>query len=259
MDTLSLTGKVAIITGSGRETGIGAGIAAALARNGAWVVINHVSDTTAPRAAKVAESLNQNTSGKAVVVQADVSSAEGAKMLVNETLRLFGVDHVDILVNNAATGSLEPFLNVSSSSMESTFRSIVFAPVYMIQSVIPHMPRGGRIINIGSVASKICPSPIAIYAGAKAAADAMTFAMSMELGRGYGVTINTVMPGGVATDAFPKEIMEKMHEPLIAMTRAEERIGTTEDIGDAVLLLCNEKSRWITGQVISVSGGVTGG
>lgn len=97
MDTLSLAGKVAIITGSGRETGIGAGIATALARNGAWVVINHVSDKSAPRAAKVAETLNQNTAGKAVVVQADVSSPEGAKMLVEKSLELFGVDHVDIL------------------------------------------------------------------------------------------------------------------------------------------------------------------
>jgi NAD(P)-dependent dehydrogenase (short-subunit alcohol dehydrogenase family) len=97
MDTLSLAGKVAIITGSGRETGIGAGIALALARNGAWVVINHVSDETAPRAAKVVEALNQSTAGKAVVVQADVSSPEGAKKLVDEGLRLFGVDHLDIL------------------------------------------------------------------------------------------------------------------------------------------------------------------
>ncbi|KAE8551184.1 hypothetical protein EYB25_007420 [Talaromyces marneffei] len=259
MDTLSLAGKVAIITGSGRETGIGAGIATALARNGAWVVINHVSDKSAPRAAKVAETLNQNTVGKAVVVQADVSSPEGAKMLVEEGLRLFGVDHVHILVNNAASGSVEPFLKASPSFMEGMFKTIVFGPVYMIQAVIPHMPRGGRIINTGSVASKVCPGPVPIYSGAKAAVDAMTFGMSMELGRGYGVTINTVMPGGVATDALPKEVMEKLHQPLIAMTRAEERIGTIEDIGDAVLLLCSENSRWITGQVISVSGGITGG
>ena len=97
MDTLSLAGKVAIITGSGRETGIGAGIATALARNGAWVVLNHVSDKTAPRAAKVAETLNQTTAGKAVVVQADVSSPEGAQKVVDEGLKLLDVDHVDIL------------------------------------------------------------------------------------------------------------------------------------------------------------------
>lgn len=95
-DTLSLDRKVAIVTGSGRETGIGAGIASALARNGAWVVINHVSDATAPRAAGVAQGIIDN-GGKAVVVQADVSTPEGAKGLVQQTLERFGVEHIDIL------------------------------------------------------------------------------------------------------------------------------------------------------------------
>lgn len=97
MDTLSLAGKVAIITGSGRESGIGAGVARALARNGAWVVINHVSEGTAPRAAKVAESINQTTDGKAIVVRADVTTPEGAQTLVEETLKQFEVDHINIL------------------------------------------------------------------------------------------------------------------------------------------------------------------
>jgi NAD(P)-dependent dehydrogenase (short-subunit alcohol dehydrogenase family) len=121
------------------------------------------------------------------------------------------------------------------------------------------MPRGGRIINTGSVASRLGITPAALYGAAKAAVDSMTFAIAMELGRGYGVTINTIAPGPVETGALPKEIAQKIHEPLIAMTRAEERVGTAEDIADAVLLLCSEKSRWITGQVISVSGGITGG
>lgn len=162
-------------------------------------------------------------------------------------------------MNNAAGGGVEPWLSSSPSFIENMFRTIAFAPVYMIQAVIPHMPRGGRIINTGSVASKVCPPSVPIYSGAKAAVDAMTFGMSMDLGRGYGVTINTVMPGGVSTDALPSEVLEKIHGPLVAMTRAEERIDTIEDIGDAVLLLCSEKSRWITGQAISVSGGITGG
>ncbi|OKL59522.1 hypothetical protein UA08_05420 [Talaromyces atroroseus] len=259
MDDLSLAGKVAIITGSGRETGIGAGIAHTLASNGAWVVINHISDKTAHRAANVAESIVQNTTGKAVVVQADVSTPEGAKKLVEESLKQFEVDHVDILVNNAANGNPEPFLKASSSSMETLFKSIVFAPVYLIQSAIPHMPRGGRIINTGSVATRLGMGPTAIYGAAKAAVESMTFSMAMDLGRGFGVTINTIAPGPVETDALPKEFAQKIHEPLIAMTKAEERVGTAEDIADAVLLLCSEKSRWITGQVISVSGGITGG
>jgi NAD(P)-dependent dehydrogenase (short-subunit alcohol dehydrogenase family) len=97
-DSLSLENKVAIVTGSGKENGIGAGIAFALARAGARVVINHVSATSAPRAAEVSASIEKAAGkGAAIVVQADVSSAEGAKKLVDETLGGFGVDHIDIL------------------------------------------------------------------------------------------------------------------------------------------------------------------
>lgn len=95
-DTLDLTGKVAIITGSGKETGIGARIATILARNGALVVINHVSDTSRPRAAGVAQAICQD-GGKAIAVQADVSTIEGANKLVHQTLEQFRVDHIDII------------------------------------------------------------------------------------------------------------------------------------------------------------------
>jgi NAD(P)-dependent dehydrogenase (short-subunit alcohol dehydrogenase family) len=99
-DTLSLKGKVAIVSGSGRENGIGAGIAVALARNGAAVTINYVSESTANRAADVAESIRK-VGGKATHVQADVTTPEGAKKLVEETLKAFLVDHIDILGESA--------------------------------------------------------------------------------------------------------------------------------------------------------------
>lgn len=95
-DTLELHGKVAIITGSGKETGIGACIATTLARNGALVAINHVSDSSAPRAAGVVGRIREQ-GGKAVVVQADVSTVEGANKLVSQTLELLKVDTIDII------------------------------------------------------------------------------------------------------------------------------------------------------------------
>lgn len=95
-DTLSLQGKVAIVTGSGRENGIGAGIALALARNGASVVVNYVSDSVNDRAAQVAETLRE-AGGQAIVVQAGVDTLEGARHLVKQTLEGFKVDHIDIL------------------------------------------------------------------------------------------------------------------------------------------------------------------
>ncbi|KAB8232480.1 SDR family NAD(P)-dependent oxidoreductase [Aspergillus alliaceus] len=257
VDTLSLTGKVAIITGSARETGIGAAIAAALARNGAYVTIDHVSDSSAEAAARVAQKIS-NEGGRVTVVQADVSTPEGAKMLVDETLAAFNVDHIDILVNNAAAGMPQSVLQATRQSLETVFSTIVYAPIFVVQAAVPYMPRGGRVINIGSVASKLGMAPVAIYGAAKAASDSLTYSMAMELGRSHGITVNTVSPGPVNTGVLPKEQAEKIDGFLVPMTRAEGRVGTTEDIADATLLLASEKSRWITGQVISVSGGITG-
>jgi NAD(P)-dependent dehydrogenase (short-subunit alcohol dehydrogenase family) len=96
VDTLSLQGKVAIVTGSGRENGIGFGIALALARNGASVTVNYVSDSTAERAEDVCTLLRE-AGGKAIAIQASVDTVEGAQHLVNKTLEGFGTDHIDIL------------------------------------------------------------------------------------------------------------------------------------------------------------------
>jgi NAD(P)-dependent dehydrogenase (short-subunit alcohol dehydrogenase family) len=95
-DDLSLTGKVAIVTGSGRENGLGASIARALARNGAAVAINYVSESSAPRAASVAESI-RSAGGTVTVVAADVTTPTGAEHLVRETLHAFGGSKIDIL------------------------------------------------------------------------------------------------------------------------------------------------------------------
>lgn len=152
----------------------------------------------------------------------------------------------------------QSFLQAERQSLDAIFESIVYGPIFTIQAALPYMPRGGRIVNIGSIASKLGMSGSAIYGAAKAAQDALTYSLAMELGRGHGVTINTVAPGPVDTDALPKNVADKLHGFLVPMTRVEERVGTQDDIADAVLLLASEKSRWITGQVISVSGGITG-
>lgn len=162
-------------------------------------------------------------------------------------------------VNNAAAGIPHGSLSATRESLDTIFSSIVYAPIFLVQAVVPHMPRGSRVINIGSIASKLGMAPVATYGAAKAALDALTYSMAMELGRNHGITINTVSPGPVDTEALPKEQAESINQMLLPLTRAEERLGTTEDIADAVLLLASENSRWITGQVISVSGGITGG
>ncbi|UZP43445.1 hypothetical protein NXS19_011261 [Fusarium pseudograminearum] len=259
--SLSLAGKVAIVTGSGKENGIGAAIAFTLATHGARVVINYVSEATAVRAATVANKIEEVAGkGSVLTIRADISKDVDVKSLIEGTLKGFGVEQIDILVNNAAWASHKPVLSMLTKNIAKTFDICVFGPLALIQAVVPHMRNGGRIINTGSIASKLGIEPIS--GAAKAAMDALTFSLATSLGRdGKNITINTIMPGPVLTDSLPPSVpeVEALKASLLAQTRVEGRFGTPEDIADAALLLASEKSRWITGQVISVSGGITGG
>ncbi|KAM5353567.1 hypothetical protein ACJ41O_000217 [Fusarium nematophilum] len=256
-DTLSLDGKVAIVTGSGRETGIGAGIALALARNGAAVTLNCVSDSSVPRANALAEKI-QKEGGKAAVVQTTVDTQDGAEYIIQETLKAFSTDHIDILVNNAGAAFFGGVLQHEPENIDMLLNVNFKGPIFMTQAVVPHMPQGGRIINVSSVASRRGEDSIPVYGAAKAALDSLTFSLAAELGKSRGITVNSVAPGPVTTDAIPKDHIDVFVKPALDITRAAHRFGTIEDIGDAVLLLASEKSRWITGQYISVSGGITG-
>ncbi|TVY89222.1 3-oxoacyl-[acyl-carrier-protein] reductase [Lachnellula willkommii] len=254
-DTLSLAGKTALVTGSGRETGIGAGIARALARNGASVAIHYVSEDSKARAEKVAIDIKKR----------GVENYDTAKNMVEQILKAFGVDHIDILVNNAAAARNTSLLEVKQEQLEYEFSVNVFGVIYMTQAVVGvgRMPKGGRIVNIGSIASKVLIPP-PVYGATKAAMDALTTLWAGELGKSRGITVNTLAPGPVSTDmskgllfapdGSPTALQLSMYE----QTRAANRLGSVEDLADATLLLVSEKSRWITAQFISVSGGITG-
>ncbi|KID84876.1 NAD(P)-binding domain protein [Metarhizium guizhouense ARSEF 977] len=266
LDTLSLAGKSAIITGSGRENGIGAAIARALARNGANVAIHHVSEESKSGAEKVAAELANEYGVETTVVRGSIDDCEAAKAMVSQTISGLGVDHVDILVNNAAETGYEPLLEASPEHLQKQFAVNVFGPVYLTQAAIGigKMPKGGRIINIGSVASKMGLPIAAIHSAAKAAQDSLTASWASELGHKYGITVNTVALGPIPTDSSKQYLINpdgtpsSVHDSFIAQTRAGSRLGTPDDVADAVLLLVSEKSRWITAQWISVSGGITG-
>ncbi|EFQ25730.1 uncharacterized protein GLRG_00874 [Colletotrichum graminicola M1.001] len=152
-DSLSLSNKVAIITGSGRENGIGAAIALALARAGARVYINYISESSATRAAQVVSNIEAAVGkGVATSIRADVSTTEGSRKIVEETLCSFGVDHIDIIVNNASYMVPGGALQTSPEDMMKTFQVAVVGPVLLLQAAYTHMSQNGRIINIGSVA-----------------------------------------------------------------------------------------------------------
>ncbi|KAK1836866.1 hypothetical protein QBC39DRAFT_247215 [Podospora conica] len=263
-DTFSLAGKAAIVTGSGRENGIGAAIAQTLARNGARVVINHVSDPSAPRAAKVAAGI-KSIGAEAIVVQADVSTPEGSAKLANETLKRFNTERIDILVNNAGSGSAQgvSIFDLTTADIERGFAANTYSTLYAVQAVAPHMPRGGRIVNIGSVISRVRNAPgLAVYGASKAAQEYLTGAMSFELGTTKGITVNTVAPGPVgntdANDWYPDGDMKTdVGAKLVVGAKLGRVAGEVDEIADAVLLVVSEQGRWITGQYIAASGGIT--
>ncbi|KAM0517376.1 hypothetical protein ACHAPE_004907 [Trichoderma viride] len=266
-DTLSLKGKTVLITGSGRENGIGAAIARAFARNGANVAIHYASEGSKSRAEKVAADLSREFGTKTTVVHGAIEKASNATKIVKETLEGLGASHIDILVNNAGYGVPKNILEATPESLEAEFGINVFGPIYLTQAVIGigKMPKGGRIINVGSIASKLGPEVSAVYGAAKAAQDSLTASWAGQLGRSHGITVNTLAPGPIMTD-MARPFLEaadgtssaELLKVVEAQTRAEARIGTVDDMADAALLLVSEKSRWLTAQWISVSGGVTG-
>ncbi|KAH7303767.1 hypothetical protein B0I35DRAFT_156520 [Stachybotrys elegans] len=261
LDTLDLTSKTAVVTGSGRESGIGAAIARGLARNGAAVTVHYVSESSSSTAAKVAQGI-RDAGGRATVVQADVNSPQGAEKIVAETLKAFGVDKIDILVNNAGRGAIGSLMNATTEQLLEEFGVNTFGPLYMSQAVVGsgRMPQGGRIVNIGSVVSKMGMNGLAIYSASKAAQDSFTEALAEELG-GRGITVNIVAPGPVGT-GIVLEMNEKLGAdftaPLRAKARGSDRLADPEDISEVVVWLATERARWITAQFISASAGING-
>src|SRR3569833_86489 len=284
-DTFSLANKVAIVTGSGRENGIGAAIAFALARNGASVVVNYVSDGSASRAEAVVLKL-RSPGAKALAIQADVTTPEGAQKIVRQTLEGFGVDHIDIhgkrnaapspsftqkipksntgVVNNAGFGAGQGLLatEISPEDVQKNFTINVFSTLYMSQAAVPHMPRGGRIVNVGSVVSHLTTLPgVSLYGASKAAQDYLTGVLALELGKSKGITVNTVAPGATKTDAgewFPDgDLRDVVGKTLMGGAKLEARAAEPEEVADAVLLVVSEQAGWIPGQYIAASGGVT--
>ncbi|KAI1779671.1 putative short-chain dehydrogenase [Hypoxylon cercidicola] len=257
-DTLSVAGKVAIVTGSGRENGIGAAIAKGLARNGASVALHYVSEETGPRAQALAQSIRDEFGVGVAVVQADVSTPEGAHKIVAETLKQLNVEQIDILVNNAGTGIVKPLSEVDLETVQLQFGANVYGPIFVTQEAVNlgKMPRGGRIVNIGSIASKMGPAGLAVYGATKAAQDSLTASWAKELGQSRGITVNTVAPGPVTTD-LSKDVPQVLDQ-LVKLQRIETRPATPEDIADAVLFIASEKARWVTAKYLALDAGILG-
>ena len=243
-----LKGKTAVVTGASK--GIGAGIALALAEEGANVVVNYARSRD--DAEKVAAQINQNGS-KAIAVQADVSKKAEVDKLFAQATQAFG--KVDILVNNAGIYEFAPLQEITEDSYRRQFDLNVLGTLLSTQAAVKSMPEGGSIINLSSVASLTPPPTGSVYSGTKGAVDVITRSLAQELGP-QKIRVNSLAPGLVETPGTKVAGTSEGEFRQMAVSRTPlGRVGDTGDIAKVAVFLASDDSGWITGEVLPVGGG----
>ena len=243
-----LAGKAALVTGGSR--GIGRAISLALADRGARVAVNYL--TNAQAAAEVVQQI-EGGGGKALAIQGDVSNAEDARRLIDETVRAF--EGLDILVNNAGLTRDNLLLRMSEESwdrvMEVDLRGAYLCTKAALRPMIRR--RWGRIVNIASVAGLVGNAGQANYAAAKAGLIGFTKSIAKEVASRQ-VTANAIAPGLVRTELTSglTEAQEQAVLQLVPLGRA----ALPEDIAPAVVYLASEEASYVTGTVIAIDGGL---
>ncbi|ORM75036.1 oxidoreductase [Pantoea wallisii] len=245
----TLQNSVAIVTGASK--GIGAGIARQLAADGAQVIVNYTSDRQGADAV-VAAILAAG--GKAVAVAADVTDKTQVDALIQTAIATFG--QLDIVVNNAGIYQFARIEETTEALYRRQFDINVLGPLLVAAAATPHMKRGGSIINISSVVTRVFVAESAIYSGSKGAIDAITGVLARELGP-RGIRVNTVSPGlieteGTHTSGAMGSEFQRWNESQTPLGR----IGQVEDIAPIVSWLASAQAGWITGETVMASGGM---
>jgi 3-oxoacyl-[acyl-carrier protein] reductase len=245
-----LHGKVAVVTGASK--GIGAAIARHLAAEGAAVVVNYSSSKEA--ADRVVQEIT-SSGGRAVAVQANVADPAGIKRLFAETKNKF--DNLDVLVNNAGIYEFAPLENVTPEHFHKQFDLNVLGLVLASQEAAKHFgAAGGAIINISSVVAHSPVATASVYSGTKAAVDAITRSLAKELGP-RNIRVNAINPGMVETEGLQGAGIA--HSDFRKATEAQTplgRIGQPDDIAPAAVFFASSDSAWITGETLTISGGL---
>jgi 3-oxoacyl-[acyl-carrier protein] reductase len=244
-----MTSRTALVTGASR--GIGRAIARRLAADGAVVAVHHGGNEVA---AKETVQLIEDAGGRAFPVSARFGTDGAVDRLAEAVGAAFGETGLDILVNNAGIGSHSTIAQVTEEELDRLLAVNVKAPMLVIQRLLPLLNDGGRIVTVGSMASRIAVRSQIAYTVSKAAVEALAPTLANELGH-RGITVNTVAPGPVRTDLTePILAIPEAAAGLTAMT-ALARIGEPEDVADVVGFLAGPGGRWITGRTLDVSGG----
>lgn len=247
-----MTQKVAFVSGAGR--GIGRAIAVALAESGHAVA---VGDLREPEGNETVE-LICKAGGKALFVPLDVADSASVHAALKRAVDELG--SVDVLVNNAGWDELKPFTATDEAFWQKVVDINYLGTLRLIHAVLPGMleRKWGRIISISSDAARVGSSFEAVYSGAKGAIISFTKTLAREVAR-KGVTANSVCPGPTRTPGFESVVDPTNAKLLESMVKSVPlgRLGEPEDIAAAVVYLASDRAGYVTGQTLSVSGGLT--
>jgi len=241
-----LEGKIAIVTGAGQ--GIGRGIATKLAAEGATVVVTDINPDTAKETAAA-------IGGEGI--RTDVTSRESVEAMVEQVMRQFG--RIDVLVNNAGWDKSGPFVDSDPADWDRIIAINLYGVLHTSKAVLPIMAAqgAGSVVNLASDAGRVGSSGEAVYSAAKGGVIAFTKATAREMAR-HQVNANCVCPGPTDTALFASVGGDnpKLRE---ALTKAIpfRRLAQPEDLANVVAFLASDEAAYVTGQTVSVSGGLT--
>lgn len=242
----TLAGQVAVVTGAG--AGIGRAIAETFASAGAAVM---VSDLNATTAAEVAQGINSR-GGLAAAQACDVTKEDDLDALVSETVRHFG--KLTTLVSNAGGGGPKPF-DMPMADFRRAYELNVFSLFRLAQLAVPEMEKAGYgvILAITSMSAENKNKRMAAYASSKAATSHLVRNIAFDLGP-KAIRVNGIAPGATLTDALKSVLNDEIEAQMLAHTPIN-RLGVPQDMANAALFLCSPAAAWISGQILTVSGG----
>ena len=244
--SFTIEGQIALVTGAG--AGIGKGIAEMFADAGASVVVSDLKQETADAvAAGILE-----RGGKAVGIACNVTKEADLEAAVRAAVEHFG--GLTILVNNAGGGGPKPF-EMPMEDFRWAYELNVFAPFRLTQLAVPHMEAagGGAVLNISSMAAENKNKRMASYSSSKAAVSHLTRNIAHDLGP-KNIRVNGIAPGAIRTDALASVLTPAAEDAMLKHTPLK-RLGEPSDIAHAALFLCAPASAWISGQILTISGG----